>query len=224
MKRFKLGIAAKLGLCLVVGTAAIFTGFGYWNLRLQRRGAEELVLQSADRISDLIQRSTRYQMLENDRQGLYQTIRDIGNEPGIDRIRIFNKDGRIMFSTDAAEVNAMVDKHAEACYACHAQAAPLAKLGRPDRARTFMNAGGRRILALMRPIENEASCSSAACHAHPAGQQILGVIDAQLKLDVVDAQANRQQTLLARFTIIGAALLCLASVAFVWAVLYRPIQ
>jgi two-component system, NtrC family, sensor kinase len=224
VKRFKLGIAAKLGLCLVAGSAVIFTAFGYWNLRLQRRGAEELVLQSADRISDLIKRSTRYQMLENDREGLYQTIRDIGHEPGIDRIRIFNKDGRIMFSTDLAEVNTMVDKHAEACYACHAQAAPLAKLGRPDRARTFMNAGGRRILALMRPIENEASCSGAACHAHPSGQQILGVIDAQLKLDVVDAQASRQQTLLARFTIVGVALLCLTSVAFVWAVLYRPIQ
>src|SRR5690348_331179 len=196
MKRFKLGIAAKLGLCLVVGTAVIFTAFGYWNLRLQRRGAEELVLQSADRISDLIQRSTRYQMLENDREGLYQTIRDIGHEPGIDRIRIFNKDGRIMFSTDAAEVNRLVDKGAEACYACHAQAAPLAKLDRPDRARTFVNAQGRRVMAIMRPIENEPSCATAACHAHRAGQQILGVIDAQLTLNAVDAQAVRQQTLL----------------------------
>ena len=224
MKRLKLGIAAKLGLCLVVGTAAIFTAFGYWNLRVQRRGAEELVLQSADRISDLIKRSTRYQMLENDREGLYQTIRDIGSEPGIDRIRIFNKEGRIMFSTDAAEVNQLVDKSAEACYGCHAQAAPLAKLDRPDRARTFVNGHGRRVLAMIRPIENESSCATAACHAHPEGKQILGVIDAQLTLNAVDVQAARQQALLARFSAGAVILLCLVSAVFVWAVLYRPIQ
>ena len=224
MKRFPHGLALKLGLWLVIGTTAIFTVFGYWNLRLQRGGAEELVLQSADRISDLIKRSTRYQMLENDRAGLYQTIRDIGHEPGIERIRIFNKEGRIMFSTDTTELNTLVDKHAEACYKCHAQAAPLEKLGRPDRARTFVNPRGRRVMAIMRPIENEESCSSAACHVHPARQKILGVIDAQLKLDAVDAQASQQQVLLARFTAAGVALLCLASGLFVWAVLYRPIQ
>jgi len=224
MTRFKHGIAAKLGWCLVVSAAAIFAVFGFWNLRLQRRGAEELILQSADRISDLIKRSTRYQMLENDRQGLYQTIWDIGREPGIERIRIFNREGRVMFSTDAAELNRMVDKKAEACYACHAQAAPLAKLDRPDRARIFATAQGRRVLGIIRPIENDVSCSTAACHAHPESQKILGVIDAQLKLDAVDAQASIQQGLLARFTVAAVALLCLVSAVFVWAVLYRPIQ
>ena len=224
MARFKHGIAAKLGWCLVLSAAAIFTAFGFWNLRLQRRGAEALILRSADRISDLIQRSIRYQMLQNDRTALYQNIRDIGHEPGIERIRIFNKEGRIMFSTDAEELNRLVDKNAEACYACHAQAVPLTRLDRPDRARIFSSPKGRRVLAIIRPIENDLSCSNAGCHAHPASQKILGVIDAQLKLDVVDAQASSQQQLLVRFTFGAVALLCLVSVVFVWAVLFRPIR
>lgn len=220
----KHGIAAKLGFCLVLSTAAIFAVFGYWNLRAQRRAAEEMVVQSADRLSDLILRSTRYEMLENDRKALYQTIRDIGSEPGIDRIRIFNKDGRIMFSTNPDEVNTMVNKDAEACYGCHSQAAPLAKLDRPDRARRFVNEKGQRVLGIIRPIENQTGCSSAACHAHRASQTILGVIDARLTLDVVDAQSAAQQTSLARFSAGAVVLLCLVSVVFVWAVLYRPIQ
>src|SRR3990170_3101522 len=52
-RRFALrpGLAAKLAVCLVVSTAAFFAVFGYLNLRLQRRQSEEMVLQSADRIS-----------------------------------------------------------------------------------------------------------------------------------------------------------------------------
>src|SRR5574337_345737 len=159
-------LAVKLALALVVSTAALFSLFGYLNLRVQRQQSEELVLVSAERISDLIRRSTHYQMLRNDREALYQVIRTIGNEPGIRRIRIFNEEGRISLSTDPTEVGKLVDKHAEACYGCHAQQAPLTRLARKDRARTFTDAQGDRVLGVIRPIENEPVCSNAACHAH----------------------------------------------------------
>src|SRR3990172_1752522 len=112
-QRLRVGLAVKLALCLVVSTVALFALFGYLNLRLQRKPSEDMVLRSADRISDLIQRSTRYQMLRNDREALYQVIQTIGSEPGIRRIRIFNEEGRISYSTDPAEVGSLVDKPAE---------------------------------------------------------------------------------------------------------------
>ncbi|HXE76422.1 MAG TPA: ATP-binding protein [Candidatus Xenobia bacterium] len=218
------GLAAKLAICLVASTGALFVLFGYWNLRLQRQHSEEMVLQSADRISDVIRRSTRYQMLRNDREALYETIRTIGTEPGIRRVRIFNEDGRISFSTDPAEINQMVDKQTEACYACHAQQAPLARLDRPDRARIFTDAAGRRTLGLIRPIENEPACANAACHAHPAERRILGVIDTDLSLDTVDAQLAERQAQLARFTLLAMVLASLVSVLFVWIVVHRPVK
>jgi len=183
-----------------------------------------MVLQSADRISDLIQRSTRYQMLRNDRDALYQVINTIGREPGIRRIRIFNEEGRISFSTDPNEVNAFVDKRAEACYACHAQAQPLTRLTRPDRARIFADPQGRRVLGVIRPIENEPACSNAECHAHPADRRILGVIDADLSLDTVDAQLAQQQRQLVGFTAGAVLLVSLVSVLFIWVVVHKPIR
>src|SRR5208283_5401580 len=157
--RLRAGLAAKLAISLLASTAALFALFGYFNLREQRRHSEEMVMQSAERITDVIQRSTRYEMLHNDRQALYNVIQELGSEPGIRRIRIFNKEGRISFSTDAAEVNRVVDKGAEACYGCHAQSAPLAKLNRPDRARIFRDGGGQRLLGVIRPIENAPACA-----------------------------------------------------------------
>ncbi|HSC77191.1 MAG TPA: putative oxidoreductase C-terminal domain-containing protein, partial [Candidatus Acidoferrales bacterium] len=56
----------------MASTGALFALFGYWNLRLQKQHSEETVLQSADRISDVIRRSTHYQMLRNDRDALYE--------------------------------------------------------------------------------------------------------------------------------------------------------
>ena len=102
------------------------------------------------------------------------------------RIRIMNPEGQISYSTDAAEVDRQVDKSAEACYACHAQAAPLAKLNRSDRFRIY-RANGERVLGIITPIENQAGCSNAACHAHPREKQILGVLDVDLSLAKIDA-------------------------------------
>jgi len=219
-KKFRVGLAAKLAVCLVASTAGLFALFGVFNLREQQRHSEEMVLQSAERITDVIQRSTRYEMLHNDRQALYNVIQELGSEPGIRRIRIFNKEGRITFSTDAAEVNRVVDKRAEACYGCHAQSAPLVKLNRPDRARIFADGGGQRVLGVIRPIENTAAC--AGCH--PAGQRVLGVIDANLSLATVDAQMAQHRAQLVLFMGITVVMISLVSVIFIWAVVYRPVK
>jgi two-component system NtrC family sensor kinase len=223
-RKIRIGLAAKLAVCLVASTVGFVALFGYLNLRDQRRHSENLILQAADRITDVILRSTHYEMLHNDREALYNIIKQIGSEPGIRRIRIFNKEGRISFSTDSGEVNRVVDKGAEACYGCHAQQAPLTKLDRPDRARTFQDAEGRRVLGVIRPIENAPGCSNSGCHAHRPSQRVLGVIDANLSLDAIDAQTAEHQAHLIGFTALAVVLVSVVSMVFIWAVVYRPVK
>jgi two-component system NtrC family sensor kinase len=222
--RWQFGLAAKLASCLVASTVVFFSLFGFLNLRLERRQFEQMVLLSAERISDILQSGTRHQMLRNDRAALYEQIRDIGHEPGIDRVRIFNKEGLISFSSDPKEVGTMVNKQAEACYVCHAQQAPLTRLSRPDRARTFQGRMGDRVLAVIRPIENRPDCSSASCHAHPAGVRILGVIDAHLSLAAVDEQLAQHQRQYLLFAGLAIVLTSVFSALFVWLVIHRPIK
>ncbi|MBL8228321.1 MAG: HAMP domain-containing protein [Bryobacterales bacterium] len=217
-------LAVKLALGLMLATALVFSLFAWQLRRIQRANAEQLVTASAERISDIIRRSTRYQMLRNDRDALYQMIRDMGTEPGIRRIRIFSKTGEIRFSTAQEEIHHTVDKSAEACYGCHAQAAPLEKLNRADRARVFLAENGERVLGVILPIENQPDCSSAQCHVHPEKQKVLGVIDAHLSLAGIDAQLAEQDQLVLRFTMLAAVLVCLLGVAFIWALVYRPLR
>jgi len=219
----RISLAAKLALWIATGSALVLAGFGYLNLRLQRKQLEETVLESADRITDLIQRSTRYEMLQNDRAAMYQSLRDIGSEPGIRRIRIFNKEGRVSFSTDPAETGKIVDKQTEACYACHQRNEPLTKLDRKDRARTF-TANGEHLLGLIRPIDNKPACWNAACHAHPRSQSVLGVIDTNLSLANVDARAAQHQTQISATTVLALLLVCSLTLLFAWFMVYRPVH
>jgi HAMP domain-containing protein len=139
-------------------------------------------------------------------------------------VRVFNKEGRISYSSTAREVETMVDKRAEQCYACHAQSAPLEKLNRPDRARIFADPHGGRVLGIIRPVENQPDCWSAPCHAHPREKKILGVIDTQLSLATVDQQMAAQQRQLLGFTALAAALVSAVTLLFVWLVVRRPIR
>ena len=224
MRRLTHNLATKLTVC-VVGSMALLLGlYGYWHLHIWRQSQQEMVFQTADRASDIIWRSIRYSMLRNEREEVFHIINTIGHEAGIGRIRIFNPEGHITFSTDPSEVGTFVDKKGEACYACHAQAQPLTRLHRPDRLRIYKAPDGTRVLGLIRPIENEPDCSNAACHAHAPGSQVLGVLDTNLSLASVDQVAARSQRESVVYTLASIILLSLISAGLIRATVHNPVR
>jgi two-component system NtrC family sensor kinase len=202
----------------------IFTLLGYLNIRLHRQHLEAATLASAERVSDVIKRSTTYYMLRNDREGLYRAIQTMADEPGMIKVRIFDREGRVSYSTDPPEVSHVVDKTAEACYGCHTQSQPLTRLNRPDRFRIYRNGGGQRVLGIITPIENQPGCSNAACHAHPASQQVLGVLDTNLSLAKADVQLADSSTRMFFYTVGAILIVAVLSFVFVWQVVDKPIQ
>src|SRR5579862_7261671 len=180
LSKFRFGLAAKLAVSVIAGATAFFGLFGFLNLKTERRQAEDLIEQSARRVADVIVRSIHYEMLKNDQPALHNRIDEMGAEPGIQKIRLFNKEGVITYSTDAREIGRHVDKTAEQCYPCHSGQKPRAELKPADRSRRFPDAQGRPILGVMQPINNAPECSNSECHVHQAGLKVLGVIDADL--------------------------------------------
>lgn len=217
-------LSAKLIMLLLAALVGIFGLLGYLNIRLHREHLEAATLASAERVSDLIKRSTSYSMMRNDREGLYQMMSTIAGEPGVVRVRIFDESGNIRYSTDSAEINQSVDKSAEACYGCHAQTQPLARLQRPDRFRIYRAANRERILGIISPIENHPDCSNAACHGHPEGQKILGVLDTNLSLARADTQLAQSSRRMLAYTVMAVLAISLLSWLFVWQVLHRPVR
>jgi len=148
------------------------------------------VIARTEQLSDVIMRSLWFDMLHNYRDALYHSIRIIGQQEGIVRVRIFNKEGIITFSSDSTEIGQRVDMKAEACFACHAQDKPLEKLDIPKRTRIFRTPEGR-VHGMITPIYNEPACYQAPCHAHPPEKSVLGVLDVALSLKKTDERIHR---------------------------------
>lgn len=198
----RLGVKATavITLLALVSGAALVT----MSLRTQQAYLTAEVVRGAAQFSDTIKASTYHFMLSDERMVAYRTMEMIGRLEGIEQVRMLNKDGRVTFSTDRSEVGRLVDKRAEACYACHAAGQPLVRLNVPSRSRIFTR-NGHRVLAMITPIYNEKSCSSAVCHEHPAEKQVLGVVDIAISLEDEDravAALGRRTTLVSAFGIL----------------------
>jgi len=223
-RRLTRSLSAKLISLLLLVMIAVFGVLGYVTIRLHRRHLEGALLGSAERVSDVIHRSASYYMLRNDREGLYRSIATMAGEPGVVRVRIFDQEGRISYSSTPSEISRIVDKDAEACYGCHAQSQPLTKLNRPDRFRIYHDGQGQRILGIITPIENEPSCSNAECHAHPASQRILGVLDTNLSLKQADAQLAQSSWTMFGATAMALILIACLSWLFILLLVDMPIK
>lgn len=196
------GVGVVTALTIGVMTAAI--------LRAHRSQLVRELTRSANQLSETIKSSTHYDMLENRRESLHRQIQTIGRQEGIEKVRLFNKDGQIMFSSDPVEIGRSLDKKAEACYACHAVGRALEKLPIPARARIYRGSHGERVLGTINPIQNERSCWEAACHAHPKEASVLGVLDVNVSLAEMDrdlAASQRRMVGLVVLTITASSVL-----------------
>jgi HAMP domain-containing protein len=128
-------------------------------------------------LTDTVIKSTRFAMLKADRETLRNIIENVGEQKGVEHLRIFNKKGLIMFSRDHDEAGRFVDKKSAGCIGCHAGPVPASTLGSMERVRSFTNEHGVKVFAITAPIYNEQACYTAQCHFHKSGEKILGTLD-----------------------------------------------
>ena len=221
-KRLTHSLSAKLITLLLASMVIVFALLGYLNVQLQREHLEAATLASAGRVSDVIKRTTAQYMLRNDRQGLYKTIQTMAEQPGMVRVRVFDQNGRVGYSTDQQEVNQMIGKAADACEDC--KSLPLSQIDAADRFRIYRDSSGDRILRVITPIENQPSCENAACHAHPAGQEMLGVLDTSLSLAKADTQLTESRNQTMAYTLTAMLVVALLSWLFILRVVDEPIK
>ena len=191
----------KVGFSLV---AALSVAVLIFTVMVVRNNREELLQQAishAAQLSEVVIKSTRFAMLQNQASHVGRIIEDVGAQKDIDRVRILSKNGTVIHSSEESEIGDMVDQEAEACLACHLdeerrESSPM--VGRP---RIFTDEAGRRMLGSTAVIRNEPTCAAVGCHAREDSQSVLGVLDIVYPLDKID-QTIRRNTV----TIVGLSL------------------
>src|SRR3974390_2678906 len=210
----------KLILSLTVLIVAISCISGFLSVRTQKNQLLETMILDADRLSWSVISATWHAMLDDDRKAAYEMLQVIADKHGVDRIRMFNREGRLVFSTDAQEHSDVASPTNEVCVGCHSGGTPIQpKPAVFQRVRYGTSPEGIKTLNIVTPIYNEPSCSNASCHAHSASTKVLGVLDVALRRDPVQQQTS-SVTLQAVITtgsmvLVGAAFVILFTRRFV---------
>ena len=221
-------LGPKLILSLTVMIVAISGVSGYLNFRTQKKQLVETMILGADQLSRSITGATWLAMLDDDRKAAYQIMRVIADKQGVDRIRMFNREGKLVFSTDAGEQPGVTSLSNEVCASCHSRGPIRSRPSEDSRVRFATSPRGVKTINLVAPIYNEPSCSNASCHAHRASTKVLGIVDVALRLDPVQSQTRAMTLQTIVWTVlevgIGAAFVILFTKRFVGKPIHELIE
>ncbi|MFA7418355.1 MAG: HAMP domain-containing sensor histidine kinase [Melioribacteraceae bacterium] len=224
----KTRIRNKLSVRLIISISSILliilSAYTYFIINNLDSYLTQSRFESAYNISDIIKKSTRYSMLLNRREDVHQIIKTLRTEIGVEEIRIYNKQGTIIFSTNPQEISKKVNLTAEACIVCHNSSVPLQSLTNQNKTRIYKNFENKRVLGLINPIQNELDCSNADCHAHSPKVQILGVLDVVVSLEKLDSiiQGSTRKVIIASVFIV--VVISFFSGLFITVLVNKPIK
>jgi two-component system NtrC family sensor kinase len=197
----KASLKVKVGFYIVIAlTVAVFI-FTFMVVRTNREELLQRAVSHTAQLSDVVIKSTRFAMLQNQASHVGKIIQDVGAQQDIEKVRLLSKNGTIIHSSMTEEIGTQVDQEAESCLACHQDEKSLAASALIGRPRFFTDRDGRRMLGSTAVIRNEPSCSNGGCHFHEQDQSVLGVLDIVYPLNKID-QAMRSNTI----TMIGLSL------------------
>ena len=201
-------LGRKLMLSITVIVVIVAAVSGLVNVKTEEQQLLNTMILGADQLSKGITSATWHAMLDDNREAAYQVMQTIALKQGIDRIRMYNSASQVMFST------ANEDLHSAA----------VAKLDLTYPVRSSLAPDGHRRMEMLTPIYNERSCSQAACHAHPAGVKVLGVLDLALSLESVDHEVSSMKFRVLLVTAVEITLISLCIIFFTRRFLGRPIE
>lgn len=208
---------------MIALTLAVFL----FTLMVVRNNRDELLQQAVShtaQLSEVIIKSTRFAMLQNQPSYVDRIIQDVGAQHDIRKVRILSKNGTIIHSSQADEIGTQVDQEAESCLACHLEEQSRGKSPMTGRPRFFSDQDDKRMLGSTAVIRNEPSCSNGGCHVHAQDQSVLGVLDIIYPLETID-RTMRSNTVTIVGLSLGFIILAALLVSFlVHRVVYLPLR
>lgn len=186
---FKLSFYASLIMFLAL------LAFSYHTILTQERNVIHRMIQGAIKDSDVIKAAIWNSMMTNDRQLIRQIVKTIVREESIQEINIYDRKGQLRYTGRSGDASPVRTARTDPKIKDLVAANDVTHMFSPDG----------RTLSVANPILNVASCSTASCHAHPASDKSLGLLEVKLSL----AGVKKEIATSSRNTIVFAVLLFL---------------
>lgn len=195
-------IAAKL--IIATGLLIVILSFLFWfaTLKKQEKDVISIAVKYGASFVDFAKESTRRSMFTQDKAQTQQILENLSTPEGVRRVRIVNHKGTVVFSSKQEGVGKAVDRDSMTCMGCHTDSSTGTLSPSPKKWFVYKNEENSTSLKIINQISNEPSCSSASCHVHPEDQDILGFIEVDLSLALLDEALFKQGLALTAYVVI----------------------
>ena len=209
-------------LILTIGTLMIVgsTIFWYFLFKYQEKELIQNSVKYGYSFVDYVRKSTRYGMLTFQELLIQQTIEAIGSAEGVIRVRIFDNKGRINYSSHKEDIGTIVDKNSPICTSCHA--ANSHPKNTPSW--SIRKEKDFRVLNIVQPIHNELACYTSACHVHPKEQEVLGLVEANLSLALLDKSIKQQGIAITIYVLAFLLVISVVLCTILWNLVSTPVS
>lgn len=157
------------------------------------------VHQNGDNISSIMEGALYYSMLGNDKAMLQRTLDIISTMSGIDEVNMYDHNDSLAYTSVTSSQGSSCNPN---CTECHndldlmfaSNEKSYRIVGESISSGLFHNGDNERHLIIRKPILNERSCYTSACHAHSEDDEILGSLIIKLPLKDLDSFVNKSST------------------------------
>lgn len=196
-------IAAKL--IIATGLLIVILSFIFWyaTLKKQQTDVMSIALKYGGSFVDFAKGSTYHSKFAHKGEETKRVLANLGRPEGVQSVRIFDHSGKVLFCSHNRTVGTLIDKSTVACAGCHSEPEKSGELLPEFKTwNVFKNEEGATSLRIVSAVTNEKGCSTAACHAHPENKEILGFIEANLSLALLDEALFKQGLALTAYVVV----------------------
>jgi len=208
---------------LVVTVGVVLAVHALISFRSTKEDFLRFVRADLDRSSELIRRATHDGMLLNRKDDVQATIERLAQGPEIAAIRVYDKEGAIVMSARREEIGRRIEPDSDTCLSCHEE--KRAKDSAVIERKSLATVGDQpEVLRRLSVIENEPTCATARCHAKPADQRVLGVLDLEMSMAPLDAAIHTAQKQFLWTTLLLIFIVGVVVAVFIRRVVQRPVS
>lgn len=197
--RFRSSIYGRVVIIISVSLIVVFVLFNILFRSVYMDFFNRTISQNGDNISSIIEGSLYYSMLENDKAMLQRSLDIMSSMSGVDEVNLYDDQDKLAYGSVHPSENCHCDPN---CISCHESLSTIfsqegtsyAVLGDVPECGVHQHVAGIRHLIIRKPILNEPSCYTAACHAHSIDDEKLGSLLISMPLDDLDSFSSNSST------------------------------
>jgi two-component system NtrC family sensor kinase len=192
-------VYSRVVFVITISSLILFMSFGLIFRSVYEQNLNTVIRQNGNNIGSIVEGSLYHSMLENDKNTLQSTLDVINTMAGIDDVNMYDQNDSLAYSSFVQGAGTHSNPR---CTDCHNDMQTLFPKNEktyriiPVNSECIMNGNDNlhRHLIIRSPILNQRSCFTAACHAHPESEEILGSLIIKMPLDELDTAVEKSST------------------------------